>query len=165
MKKTSRALSVALRSRAGVPIAWRTMDAPHRRRLADLPPLPPPKGGAGVSEKEVTGDPNPQNTAFTPSVVVPIEDTIPVVLVSVSDFAELAHIPNRWLRGQVEDGKVEGVKEDAGTPQGFRWMLDVGLVERVRMRYLRFSGIQSNRREGFTKDGVEYRHDGSVRRL
>jgi hypothetical protein len=73
-----------------------------------------------------------------------------------SVIAKAAGVCPRWLRKQCKNGTVQAEFD------GYRWLIDDELVERLRLRYLRGRRRQAESPLGTTRNGVAYRHDGSI---
>ena len=88
----------------------------------------------------------------------------PQVYVTTQEFARRAGVRERWLRGALKGGRLRGVKQKNKGPYGYRWMVEETQVERARLLWLESRTRQANGVFGFSRGGVNYRHDGGIRR-
>jgi len=87
-----------------------------------------------------------------------------VELVNLKRMSEMAQVDLRWLRRKVTDGSIPVVRQvSAMSRSGFRYMLDIDVTDRIRLRYVRGRKRQVEVGiKGFVRNGTNYHHDGSI---
>jgi hypothetical protein len=131
--------------------------------------LSPPRGRV-LREESESGDPNLDVSEIED---VPVDSDSSSTdstgtgdLVPVKEFSALAGVDLRWLREEILKGRVSiSLLERNGKQGRPRQMLNTNMVERVRLRYIRRRRMQiSLPNNGMTRDGIDYLHDGSIKR-
>jgi hypothetical protein len=118
-----------------------------------------PTGVARLVACGRSGDPNPY-----------MREDAPVdagrVYLTLKEAARRTGVDLRWLKDQARIGTISTIRDESfrSGPAKFRYLIDEALTDRIRLRYLRGRRANLNAPRGITRDGIDYQHDGTVRR-
>ena len=122
-----------------------------------LPTKPvPPKAWGHRKYLRESGDPN-LCMDIRPRKIVK-----PSTFITTKQMAVQTQVDERWLKQALQDGTIPSIQESHKGRYGFRYLIDIDLASRVKILYHMGRKRAVLSRRGFTRDGINYHHDGTT---